>query len=80
MAYSHTCAHLRIAKRIDKIVCGDIPGFNQNKMGIMNRDVCSADIRSVEFTNITTIQISSGSQYFKNWWEFIAVVAGGFAC
>jgi hypothetical protein len=30
------------------MVWGEIPGFSQYKMGRMNRDVCSADIRSVE--------------------------------
>ena len=64
-AYSLRCAHLRIAKRIDRIVSGAMPGFNQSKIGTKNRDVCSADIRSVEPTKITPSQISNGSQYFR---------------
>jgi len=47
------------------VVFGDIPGFNQSKTGTMNRDVCSADIRSVEPRKITASQISTGNQYFR---------------
>jgi len=50
---------------MNQIVFGDIPGFNQSKTGTMNRDVWSADIRSVEAKKITASQISNGNQYFR---------------
>ncbi len=65
MAYSLTCALLRITMRMNKILSGAIPGFNQSKNGTMNRDVCSTDIKSVEPRKITPSQISNGSQYLK---------------
>src|SRR4029077_4359711 len=65
IAYSVTCADLRITTRMIQIVFGAIPGFNQSKNGVMNRDVCSADIRSVEPRNITPSQTNNGSQYLK---------------
>ena len=65
MAYSLTCALLRITMRMNKIFSGDISGFNQSKNGTMNRDVCSADSTSVEPRKITQTQISNGSQYLK---------------
>src|SRR5882762_6935047 len=64
-ANSVTCAHLRTTIRINRIVWGEIPGFNQYKMGRMNRDVCSADIKSVEPRKTTPTQISNGSQYLR---------------
>src|SRR6266496_2582695 len=40
-------------------------GFSQRRKGTINRDVCCADIRSVEPTKITPTQITSGSQYLR---------------
>jgi hypothetical protein len=40
-------------------------GFNQRKNGIKNRDVCADDIKSLEATEISAIQISNGSQYLR---------------
>lgn len=38
-------------------------GTNQRRNGPMNREVCSADIKSLEPTKITTSQIKTGNQY-----------------
>jgi hypothetical protein len=51
-------------------------GLSQRKNGMMNRDVCSADIRSVESRKIRPTQTSNGSQYFMKWFKFIPVAAG----
>ena len=42
------------------------PVLNQRKKGAMIREVCSADIKSVEPKKITPNQMTIGSQYFKN--------------
>ena len=44
----------------------EISGLNQRKTGPMKREVCSADIRSVDPMKINPSQIKTGSQYFKN--------------
>src|SRR5918996_1040671 len=46
-------------------------GFSQRKNGTMNREVCSADIRSVEPRKITPNQTSKGSKYFRKRLKFI---------
>src|SRR6266487_5749443 len=65
IAYSLTCALLRITMRMNKILSGAIPGFNQSKIGTINRDVCSADMRLVEPRKITPSQTNKGSQYLR---------------
>jgi hypothetical protein len=50
---------------MDVTVSGEILGFSQCKNGTMNRDVCSADIRSVEAKKITASQAINGSQYLR---------------
>src|SRR4029077_15906207 len=42
----------------------------------MNRDVCSADIRSIEPRKITPSQMNTGSQFFRRRLKFISVAAG----
>jgi hypothetical protein len=44
---------------------GEMSGFNQRKNGPRNREVCSADMISVEPTKITQSQIKTGSQYLR---------------
>ena len=41
-------------------------GLNQRSNGPMIRDVCSADIKSVEPIKISPSQTNTGSQYFRN--------------
>jgi hypothetical protein len=41
----------------------------------MNRDVCSADIRSIEPMKITPSQMNTGSQFFRRHLKFIFVAA-----
>jgi len=50
---------------MNKILSGAIPGFNQSKIGTINRDVCSADMRLVEPRKITPSQTNKGSQYLR---------------
>src|ERR1044071_7916444 len=40
-------------------------GLSQRRNGTMNRDVCSADIRSVEPKKITPSQMITGRQFLK---------------
>jgi hypothetical protein len=42
-----------------------MPGFNQSKKGTMYRDVCSADMTSVDPKKITPSQMNNGSQYLR---------------
>src|SRR5260370_15046926 len=51
----------------------EMSGLNQRKNGTTNRDVCSADITSVEPTKITPSQMKGGSQYLRK--DFIVVGA-----
>lgn len=44
------------------MVSGEIVGCNQRNSGAMMRDVCSADIKSVEPMKISVSQASTGSQ------------------
>jgi hypothetical protein len=52
-------------KWIEVSASGEISGLSHRKNGTINREVCSADIRSLESMKITTSQISNGSQYFR---------------
>jgi hypothetical protein len=61
---------------IDASVSVETSGFSQRKNGTMNRDVCSADIRSVEPKKITPSQRSGGAQYLMKRLNFIHVAAG----
>ena len=65
-AYSDTCAVLRMTNCTCSILAGEMPGWSHRKIGPIMREVCSADIRSVEPTKIRINQITIGSQYFKN--------------
>ena len=47
------------------MVASAMSGKNQRRNGPMNREVCSADIKSVEPTKITASQIKTGSQYLR---------------
>jgi len=47
------------------MVASGISGANQRRNGPMNREVCSADIKSLEPTKITANQIKTGNQYFR---------------
>jgi hypothetical protein len=62
---------------MDAAAAGEIFGFNQCKNGTMNRDVCWADIRSVESRKIRLSQINKGSQYLKR--DFIEPSDNSFA-
>ena len=66
MAYSVRCAAFRTKNWTCAIASGEMSGHNQRKKGAMIREVCSADIRSVEAKKITPNQITIGSQYLKN--------------
>ena len=48
------------------MVASVMSGKNQRRKGPMNREVCSADIKSVELTQMKSIQSKTGSQYFRN--------------
>ena len=74
IAYSLTCPSFRITVWIVLIAAHEICGSSQRKNGTINRDVCCADIRSVEPTKITPSQITSGSQYLRK--DFIPNVRG----
>lgn len=65
IAYSLTCPIFRITVWIVLIAAHEMSGFSQRKNGTINRDVCCADITSVEPTKITPSQITSGSQYLR---------------
>jgi hypothetical protein len=41
---------------------GEISGFHHRRKGVKKREVCSADIRSVDPRNISAIQRKTGSQ------------------
>src|SRR2546427_12122061 len=43
-----------------------MPGTNQRRNGPMNREVCSAESRSVEPMKMKIIQAMTGSQNFRN--------------
>ncbi len=62
MAYSVTCAALRTKRWACATASGEIAGFSQRKNGVKKREVCSADIKSVEPKNISVIQRTTGSQ------------------
>src|SRR5439155_26533549 len=63
--YSVTCAILRMANCIALSVSIEISGFSQRRNGTRKCEVCSADMRSVEPTKISTIHKITGSQYLK---------------
>src|SRR5206468_8979568 len=65
IAYSLMCPSLRTKKWTCANAPVEMSGFNQRKNGTRKREVCSADIRSVEPTKMTQSQISSGSQYLR---------------
>src|SRR5205823_1328210 len=69
-----TCPSFRITVWIVLIAAHEMWGFSQRKNGTIKRDVCCADIRSVEPTKITPSQITSGSQYLRK--DFIPNVRG----
>jgi hypothetical protein len=60
------CAALRTIICTCPIICGEIAGCSQRKIGPMIREVCSADIRSVEPMKMSPIQINTGAQYLKS--------------
>ncbi|MEP6709725.1 MAG: hypothetical protein ABJB32_06290 [Verrucomicrobiota bacterium] len=47
------------------IAASEISGLSQRSKGVMKREVCSADIKSVEPMKITPNQTNTGSQYLK---------------
>src|SRR5437868_8147383 len=65
-AYSDTCAILRTTNCTCSIRAGEMPGWSQRKIGPIMREVCSADIRSVEPMKIIISQITTGNQYVRN--------------
>jgi len=65
IAYSLTCPSFRITVWIVLIAAHETWGFSQRKNGTINRDVCCADIRSLEPTKITPSQTTNGSQYLR---------------
>jgi len=66
MAYSDTCASLRIKNWTRKTVKGEIVGKSQCKRGPIIREVCSADIKSVDPMKMRANQIMIGNQYRRN--------------
>ena len=44
------------------MAAGEMSGFHQRSNGVKKREVCSADIRSVDPKNISAIQRKTGSQ------------------
>src|SRR4030088_1389750 len=66
IAYSVRWAHLRTTSWTEATVASEISGANQRRNGPMNRDVCSAESRSVEPMKMKIIQARTGSQYFRN--------------
>ena len=44
------------------MAAGEMSGFHQRSNGVKMREVCSADIRSVDPKNISAIQRKTGSQ------------------
>src|SRR5436190_23372871 len=66
IAYSVRCAHLRTTSWIVATAASETSGASQRRNGTRNRDVCSADIKSVEPTKIKIIQSRTGSQYLRN--------------
>src|SRR5438552_18455662 len=66
IAYSVRCAHLRMKSWIVATAGSEISSASQRRNGTRNRDVCSADIKSVEPTKIKVIQSRTGSQYLRN--------------
>src|SRR6266403_3878234 len=48
------------------MVAAETSGTNQRRNGAINRDVCSADIKSVEPMKMKIIQSRTGSQNFRN--------------
>src|SRR5207247_5808806 len=65
IAYSLMCPSLRTKKWTCANASVEMSGFNQRKNGTRKREVCSADIRSVEPTKMTQSQVSNGSQYLR---------------
>jgi hypothetical protein len=51
---------------MEAIVAFEISGANQRRNGPMKREVCSADIKSVEPIKMKAIQSRTGSQYLMN--------------
>ena len=51
---------------IEAIVASEMSGANQRKNGPMNREVCSADNKSVDPTKMKIIQATMGSQYLRS--------------
>lgn len=49
------------------MVASPISGSNQRRNGPINREVCSADIKSVDPMKMKIIQARTGSQYFRMW-------------
>src|SRR5207253_9419813 len=65
-AYAYTCGSMRIKNWTLKTVNGEIVGKSQCKKGPIIREVCSADIKSVEPMKMRANQIMIGSQYRQN--------------
>jgi len=65
MAYSVTCPSFRKTKWTCANASGEKSGLSQSKNGMRKREVCSADIRSVEPIKMKPSQIKTGSQYFR---------------
>src|SRR5439155_25461980 len=66
IAYSARWAHLRMRSWIVAIAASEISGANHRRNGTRNRDVCSADVKSVEPTKIKIIQSRTESQDLRN--------------
>ena len=47
-------------------VSAEMSGLNHRRIGPITRDVCSADIKSVEPMKINPSQTKSGNQYLRN--------------
>ncbi len=58
---------------IVSIVANETLGISQRRKGTRNRDVCSADIASVDAEKMKSIQTMSGTQYLA---KFLSAIRG----